>query len=104
MKPILSTLLAYTIIAAPAAAQEYYGPPASVRGYDGYYNYDPPVPPLPVPTYQVGTTHTVVTTRRIVSTPQVYGGYGGPETIVTRRVLAPRPVLDEGDLEVSGSV
>jgi len=103
MKPVLFALLACTIIATPAAAQDYYGPRA-IGGYDGYYDYDRPVPPRPVPGYQVGTTRTVVTTRRIISGPSSYGGYDEPETVVTtRRVIASRPVIED-DIDVTGSV
>jgi hypothetical protein len=103
MKPTLAyALLACTMLAAPAAAQDYYGAPLAIGAYDGYYDYDRPVPPRPVPGYTVGTTRTVVTTRRIISAPPAYGE---PETVVTtRRVVAPRPLLDEDDVEVTGSV
>jgi hypothetical protein len=108
MKPTLAyAFLACTMLAAPAAAQDYYGAPLAIGAYDGYYDYDRPVPPRPVPGYGVGTTRTVVTTRRIISAPPAYGGhgYGEPETVVTtRRVVAPRPVIDEDDVQVTRSV
>jgi hypothetical protein len=102
MKLILNAFFLCTIIAAPAAAQDYYGAPGA---YDRYNNgYDRLVPPLPVPGYSVGTTQSVVTTRRIIGSPPPYVGYGDPDTVVTtRRVVAPRPILEEGDLDV-GSV
>ena len=104
MKPTLAYALLACAIAAPAAAQDYYGVPRAVGAYDGYYDYDRPIPPRPVPGYTVGTTRTVVTTRRIISAPPAYGAYEEPETVVTtRRVVAPRPAFDE-DVEVTGSV
>jgi hypothetical protein len=105
MKPTVAyALLACTMLAAPAVAQDYYGQPRPIGAYDGYYDYDRPVPPRRVPGYGVGTTRTVVTTRRIISPPPGYG-YDEPETVVTtRRVVAPRPVLDDDDVEVTGSV
>src|SRR4051812_13089987 len=101
MKPILSAFLLCTIIiATPAAAQDYYGSQRA-GAYDGYYGYDRLVPPLPVPGYPVSTTQSVVTTRRILGSPPGYLGYGDPDTVVTtRRVIAPRPVLEEDDLDV----
>ena len=53
---------------------------------------------------RAGTTHSVVTTRRILGSPPGYVGYGDPDTVVTtRRVVAPRAILEEDDLEV-GSI
>ena len=39
MKPILSAVLFCTLIATPAAAQDYYGSPRA-GAYDGYNGYD----------------------------------------------------------------
>src|SRR5829696_5352713 len=105
MKPTLAyALLACAMLAAPAAAQDYCGAPLAIGAYGGYYDYDRPLPPRPVRGYGVGTTRTVVTTRRIIGPPPAYG-YGEPEAVVTtRRVVAPRPVLDDDDVEVTGSV
>ena len=104
MKPILSAFFLCTIIATPAAAQDYYGSPRAPGAYDGYNGYDRLVPPLPVPGYPVSTTQSVVTTRRILGSPPGYVGYGEPDTVVTtRRVVAPRPILEEDDLDV-GSI
>ena len=101
MKPVLSAFFLCTIIATPAAAQDYYGSPRAPGAYDGYNGYDRLVPPLPVPGYPVSTTQSVVTTRRILGSPPGYVGYGDPDTVVTtRRVVAPRPILEEDDLEV----
>ena len=101
MKPILSAFLLCTIIATPAAAQDYHGSPCAPGAYDGYNGYDRLVPPLPVPGYPVSTTQSVVTTRRILGSPPGYVGYGGPDTVVTtRRVVAPRPILEEDGLDV----
>ena len=98
MNSILSAVFLCTILATPAAAQDYYGSPGA---YDGYNGYDRLVPPLPVPGYPVSTTHSVVTTRRILGSPPGYVGYGDPDTVVTtRRVVAPRPILEEDDLDV----
>src|SRR3954469_13911736 len=103
MKPILSAFLLCTAIATPVAAQDYHGS-ARPPGAYGYNGYDRLVPPLPVPGYSVGTTQSVVTTRRIIGSPPPYVGYGDPDTVVTTRgVVAPRPILEEGDLDV-GSV
>jgi len=41
-----------------------------------------------------------VTTRRILGSPSGYVGYGPDTVVTTRRVVAPRPVLEEDDLEV----
>src|SRR4051794_41774554 len=104
MKPILSAFFLCTIIATPAAAQDYYGSPRAPGAYDGYNGYDRLVPPLPVPGYPVSTTQSVVTTRRILGSPQGDVGYGHPDTVVaTRRVVAPPPILEEDDLRV-GSI
>ena len=92
MKPVLSAFFLCTIIATPAAAQDYYGAPRAPGASDGYNGYDRLVPPLPVPGYPVSTCQTVVTTRRILGSPPGYVGYGDPDTVVTtRRVVAPRP-------------
>ena len=100
MKLILSAFFLCTLIATPAAAQDYYGSPRA-GAYDGYNGYDRLVPPLPVPGYPVSTTQSVVTTRRILGSPPGYVGYGGPDTVVTtRRVVAPRPILEEDGLDV----
>ena len=80
MNSILSAVFLCTILATPAAAQDYYGSPGA---YDGYNGYDRLVPPLPVPGYPVSTTHSVVTTRRILGSPPGYVGYGDPDTVVT---------------------
>src|SRR5215216_2873899 len=96
MKPILSAFLLCTIIATPAAAQDYHGSPCAPGAYNGY---DRLVPPLPVPGYPVSTTQSVVTTRRIIGSSLGYGGYGDPDTVVTtRRVVAPDPMLEGNDI------
>ena len=101
MNPILSAVFLCTILATPAAAQDYYGSPLAPGAYDGYNGYDRLVPPLPVPGYPVSTTHSVVTTRRILGSPPGYVGYGDPDIVVTTcRVVAPRPILEEDDLDV----
>jgi len=99
MKLILSAFFLCTLIATPAAAQDYYGSPRA-GAYDGYNGYDRLVPPLPVPGYPASTTQSVVTTRRILGSPSGYVGYGPDTVVTTRRVVAPRPVLEEDDLEV----
>ena len=97
MKPILSAFFLCTIIATPGAAQDYYGSPRAPRAY-GYNDYDRLVPPLPVPGYPVGTTQSVMSTRRIVGSLL---GYGDPDAMVTtRRVVAPRLILEDDDLDV----
>src|SRR5215204_6440509 len=75
MKLILSAFFLCTLIATPAAAQDYYGSPRA-GAYDGYNGYDRLVPPLPVPGYPASTTQSVVTTRRILGSPSGYVGYG----------------------------
>ena len=102
--PFACAVLACTAFAAVPAAAQDWGAPLAIGAYDGYYDYDRPIPPRPVPGYGIGTTRTVVvTTRRVVAVP-AYGAYGEPETVITtRRVLAPRPVLDE-EVDVTGSV
>src|SRR3954451_20393411 len=103
MKPVLSAFLLCTVIATPAVAQDYYGSPRAPGAY-GYNDYDRLVPPLPVPGYSVGTTQSVVTTRRIIGSPSGYVGYGEPDAGgTTRRFVAPRPMLEEDDVDV-GSV
>jgi hypothetical protein len=97
-------LLACTAFAAPAGAQGW-GAPLAIGAYDGYYDYERPIPPRPVPGYGIGTAQTIVTTRRIIRTQPAYGLYGEPETVLTtRRVVAPRPVLDDDDVEITGSI
>src|SRR3954453_2358101 len=101
MKPILSAFFLCTIIATPAAAQDYYGSPRAPGAYDGYNGYDRLVPPLPVPGYPVSTTQSVVTTRRILGSPPRYFGHGVPDPVgAARRVVAPGPILEEDDLDV----
>src|SRR3954469_18137726 len=103
MKPILSAFLLCTAIATPVAAQDYHGS-ARPPGAYGYNGYDRLVPPLPVPGYSVGTTQSVVTTRRIIGPARGYEGYGAPDAgVTTRRLVAPQPVLEEDDLDV-GSI
>jgi hypothetical protein len=103
MKPILSAFLLCTVIATPAAAQDYYGSPRTPGVY-GYNDYDRLVPPLPVPGYSFGTTQSVVTTRRIIGSSLPYVRYGDPDALVTtRHVAAPRPILEEDDVDL-GSI
>ena len=80
------------MLVVPAGAQEYLGPRGALGAYDGYYDYDPPVPPRPVPHYRGAPVETVVTTtRRFISQPD-YEAYA-PETVVTmRRAVKPGPV------------
>ena len=87
MKPVRLSSLAgvFAVImlvgAFPSAAQEIAS---------DYYDYSRPVPPRPIP--NVATETVVTTTRRIVTAPPAYDGYGAPQTVVTtRRVLAPGP-------------
>src|SRR3954469_1609750 len=104
MKPILSAFFLCTIIATPAAAQDYYGSPRAPGAYDGYNGYDRLVPPLPVRGYSFGTTQSVVTTRRIIGSSPRYVGYGDPDALVTTRPVAePRPILEEDDVDL-GSI
>jgi hypothetical protein len=78
------------VLAAPSRAQEYVVPRGMPGAYDGYYDYDPPVPPRPVPHHAGTHVETVVTTtRRIVSKPD-YSAYA-PPTVVTTRRLEPMP-------------
>jgi hypothetical protein len=97
MKPVLACLAAVSLFAvvAPAGAQEYLGPRGALGAYDGYYDYEPPVPPRPVPHYRDAPVETVVTTtRRFISQPD-YEAYA-PETVVTtRRAVEPGPVYSE---------
>ena len=80
------------VMTAPTAAQEYALP----RGtYDGYYEYDPPIPPRPIPRYTGGPIETVVTTtRRIVSQPQ-YEPYGNDLVVTKRQFVGQPPVYSE---------
>jgi hypothetical protein len=97
MKPVFACLAAVNVFALviPAGAQEYFGPRGALGSYDGYYDYEAPVPPRPVPHYRGAQVETVVTTtRRIISQPE-YEAYA-PETVVTtRRALEPAPVYSE---------
>jgi hypothetical protein len=97
MKPVFACLAAVNVLVLviPAGAQEYLGPRGALGSYDGYYDYDAPVPPRPVPHYRGAQVETVVTTtRRFISQPE-YEAYA-PETVVTtRRALEPVPVYSE---------
>ena len=74
-------------------------------GLDGYNGYDRLVPPLPVPGYPVSTTQSVVTTRRDPRLASRVCRLRRPGTVVTtRRVVAPRPILEEDDLDVGSIV
>jgi hypothetical protein len=97
-------LLACTTLATATAATAQDWRP--LGAYDGYYDYDRPIPPRPVPGYGPGVTQTIVTTRRIITAPEPYGAYGAPGAVVTtRRVIAPRPVLtDPDDVLETGSI
>jgi hypothetical protein len=85
--------------AGPAAAQ-FAPPPGS---YDGYYEYEAPVPPRPVGGYGYRPAETVVTTttRRIVRREAVDDFVPAPR-VVTRRVLA--PVAEPFDDVTTGSI
>jgi hypothetical protein len=101
MRPTLTALFFCTIIATPSVAQNYYGPPRAVGAYNGHYDYDRLVPPLPVPVYPAETSYSVVSTRRIVRSAPAYLGNGVPAAVVTtRRLVAPRPILDEDDIQL----
>jgi hypothetical protein len=63
MRPTLIAIFFCTIVATPSVAQNYYGPPRAVGTYNGHYDYDRLVPPLPVPAYPAETSYSVVTTR-----------------------------------------
>jgi hypothetical protein len=101
MRPTLIAIFFCTIVATPSVAQNYYGPPRAVGAYNGHYDYDRLVPPRPVPAYPAETSYSVVTTRRIVGSAPAYLGNGVPAAVVTtRRVVAPRPILDEDEIQL----
>jgi len=107
MKPVLACLAAVSLLAlvVPAGAQEYLGPRGALGAYDGYYDYETPVPPRPVPHYRGAPVETVVTTtRRFISQPE-YEAYA-PETVVTtRRAVEPGPFYSEpGGVVATGSL
>ena len=99
MKPVLACLAAVSLLAlvVPAGAQEYLEPRGALGAYDGYYDYEAPVPPRPVPHYRGAPVETVVTTtRRFISQPE-YEAYA-PETVVTtRRAVVRGPFYAEPD-------
>ena len=102
MRPNLTAMFFCAVVATPSVAQNYYGPPRAAGAYNGHYDYDRPVPPLPVPVYPGATSYSaVVTTRRIVRSAPAYLGNGVPAAVVTtRRVVAPPPILDEDDIQL----
>ena len=83
------------VLAAPTVAQEYALPRVAAGSYDGYYEYDPPVPPRPIPRYTGGQIETVVTTtRRIVTQPQ-YEPYENDVVVTKRQIVGRTPVYSE---------
>lgn len=97
---------ALAIAAGSAAAQEFgYRANGTLGSYDGYYDYDAPLPPRRVP-HVNGATETVITTTRRIVTQPGYEPYGAPQAVVTtRRVIAPAPVYAEPrEVVVTGTV
>src|SRR5215207_1108025 len=107
MKPVLACLAAVSLLALviPAGAQEYLGPRGGLGAYDGYYDYDAPVPPRPVPHYRGAAVETVVTTtRRFISQPE-YEAYAPDAVVTTRRAVEPPPFYsDPGGVMATGSL
>ena len=100
MKPVLSAFFLCTIIATPAAAQDYYGAPRAPGASDGYNGYDRLVHP-----YLFRAIQFLRPNRRDDAPhprlPSRICRLRRPDTVVTtRRVVAPRPILEEDDLEV----
>ena len=95
MKPTIACVAVATLLTLPisTSAQEYV-----VTGgggaYDGYYEYDTPVPPRPIPGVGGRTEIIVTTTRRIITQPQ-YDAYEPDTVVTTRRIPVTPPVYSE---------
>jgi hypothetical protein len=95
MKPMIACVAVATLLTLPipTSAQEYVVT-GGASAYDGYYEYDTPVPPRPIPGVGGRTEIIVTKTRRIITQPR-YDAYGPDPVVTTRRIAGPPPIYSE---------